>query len=218
MILTKLPSNVNSYKVTEYHEVEIKSIISVLLCRLGFKFFCPAEDVENWVTKYIDPVINPVTHPVSIEQADFYVLSGYMTGNIKTVVDNIGSSEGKSYEENTVTGETRNYKNIQGSANVDHKGIARHIMKDINELLAKVENTVYDVAPSVQVNPVSTFRKDGYYDMLLNIYNYFMNGNINIQSGIDVLITYQWFGTKQIKQHVDVNTDLPVSNVNWHVW
>lgn len=203
--------NVKEIPVLNPPIVHTQDIFTDIICSLFDLPFC-------WVTSYVEPIIDPITHAASIDNTDIYLLSGYMTGNIKTLVDNSYSREGYSYEENTSTGETRNQQTIADSATIDHDGIATHVISAMNEQLAKVENTVSGLAAGNSINVTATFKKEGYYEMLRNIYNYFTRRTVNMDSSIDVTVTYQWFGTQTKKFHIDSNIDAPVTKVTWHMW
>lgn len=224
---------INKYKVTDTtsislmtikaQKVKIDNFFDDILCRFGFKLFCsilpgqPGQDA--WETKYIDPVIKAITYPTSLDNVNFYVVSGYMTGDITTVLDNKQSTNGRTYEQNTRTGEKRNDQEVYESSTINHEGIAKHVISKLNELISdnNIVNKSTDVR-QVEVSMKAIFKKDGYYNMLKNIYDYFMSGSVNIDSDINVTITYEWNGTQTKTQTIKINVDLPVKNVNWHLW
>jgi len=181
------------------------------LCLFGFEPWC-------WVRKYKEPVINFDIHAIQARDVHVHLLNGYITGVIDTLFHNM-SEEGKTWLENIKTGEKREERPIEGSADLLGDFVETIIIKKINEVLADIRNRIDKTSPKVQVTIDSNFERRGYVDMIKNIFNILIAGKVRVDDDIEVTVTYNWLGETISKTYnVHVEADLPVEDVHWHLW
>lgn len=187
-----------------------------LPCLFGFEPFC-------WVRKFAEPVIDFVINAIAVDNVDVYLLRGRITGEIVTSFFN-RSEEGETWLENVKTGEQRDRHKVEGSADLQGPFSESILLKEIEEKLAEIRNTIRTAAggavpPDAKVEIRSTFEKTGYIDMIKNILSILLKGTIYVDDKIHVQVTYPWLGEmRTVERDIKVTAYLPVRNVRWHMW
>jgi len=180
-------------------------------CLFGFESWC-------WVRKYRDPVIDFVINAVSVDDVHVYLLAGRIEGKIVTKFFN-ESEEGETWEENVKTGEKRNRKKVEGSADLSGRFKELITLRKIREKLAEVRNAIRKTEPDASVEIESGFEKKGYLEMIKTILDLLLTGQIYVDDEITVRVRYTWLGEERVvERDVRVRAYLPVRNVHWHLW
>lgn len=187
------------------------NILPPAFCIFGFEPWC-------WVRKYKDPEIDFDIFAYKVKDVNVYLLKGEIHGKIVTRFFN-KSKEGETWEENVKTGEKRNHEKVEGSADLEGDFKEEILMKKIDEVLAKVSNAISKIKPKVKIKIESSFRKKGYINMIKTILKYLLTGTIYVDDDIEVTVYWTWLGKRhKLTRKVHVSSDLPVENVNWHLW
>lgn len=209
--------SINSVETTDFltinppkwHNLEID--FARILCQIGFDSFC-------WSTKFIDPKIDFFAYAFEIKEVDFYLLTGRMTGTITTKVENY-SICGAKEEVNAKTGEIRNHEIVTSSGNIS--GLITDkvtILEDIKEYIGQLVSSITNLAPKVGVFVDGDFEKTGHIDLINQILHYFLKGNIHVEDVVRMKISYEWFGKRSAHKEFKIDSNLPVRDVNWHLW
>lgn len=185
---------------------------SVIPCVFGCEPWC-------WVTKYTAPVIDFAIEAIGIDNVDVYILAGRITGRLTTSFEN-KSEEGKQHQENVKTGETRNRRNVEGSADLSGSFDESVSLREIDEKLAEVTNrTIERTEPDCKIAIESEFERKGYVSLLKDIFDLLTSGTIFVDDEIKVTVEWDWLGErKRMTKKFNIKARLPVENVNYHAW
>lgn len=181
-----------------------------LFCIFGFEPWC-------WVRKYQEPKIDFEIHALEVDDVDVHLLKGDIEGTIITRFFN-KSEEGKTWLENVKTGERREERTIEGSADLSGKFDESILIKKLNEVLAEIKNKVDRTRPKMEVRINSRFKHHSYWDMVKNIFKILISGKMNVDDDIQITVYWNWLGEEHSRTYnIHIEAELPVGEVRWHL-
>lgn len=175
-------------------------------------------------TKYHDPQILYKLSPVRIPTVTLHMLSGKLTGEIKSKFNN-NSKEGE--EGRYVTWRWRacsseedaySWEKVAGSADIMPDWLHEAVETTTEKVIAKVEQALEKVTKDDRVSVEASFETTGLLDIIWDLLDIFTTGTVTMNDGYDVTLKYKWKGeTQTVNKHVDCTVALPVDNVDWNL-